>query len=388
MVTERRAPAARAPREEGKEAAIVPPQPGTVYDIFQEVFPHLELVATQGVADVIITVPRDAIHNVLNGAREEPRLQFDYLRSLCGVDEVARSGDIEIVYHLYSFANKHNVTVKCPVPLDDPRIPTVTDIWVGADWHERETYEMFGVRFDGHPHLVPLLLEEGLNIHPLRKDHPLAEVEIKQGLDVIAFKERFNWGGAAVGEEVVTAADGATTSAPGGAAGAAKAPSEPRRKLTPEEMEAAKERAAQLRAEHQAKKAAGEVSGERKKRFTPEEIAAIKARAGQSATPAAAPTAAAPAEDIVAEAPETAEAAAPAAEAEAPAEEAAAVAPAAAAPRRKLTEEEIEEVKRRAAEMRAEHQAKKAAGEVSGERKKRYTPEEIEAIKQQAKGGG
>ena len=383
----KRTPAARAPREEGKEAAVVAPEPGTVYDVFKDVFPHVPFVATQGVQDVILTAPVEAIANVLKGAKEDPRLRFDYLRSLCGVDEVEHRGAIDVVYHLYSFTHKHNVTIKCPVPVDNPVIPSAIDLWIGADWHERETAEMFGIDFEGHPHLVPLLLEEGLNIHPLRKDFPLAEVQIKQGLDVYAFKEQFNWGGSGIEVEEAPAATDGAGAAPAAAAAAA-APAAPRKKLSPEELEAAKARAAEMRAEHAAKKAAGEFStADCKKRYTPEEIAAIKAKAGLDERPAA-------------PAPEPAEAAAPAAvaDAEAPAAEPAAAepeapaaeeeaAPEAAAPRRKLTPEEIEEVKKRAAAMRAEHAEKKARGEVSTERKKRYTPEEIEEIKRRAGGG-
>ncbi|MPZ22127.1 MAG: hypothetical protein GEU28_00955 [Dehalococcoidia bacterium] len=378
MVTEKRAPASRAPREDIKEAPIVPPEPGTVYDVFQELFPHLELAATQSVADVVINVPQEAIHNVLKVARAEPRLSFDYLRSLCGVDEVGSRGGVDVVYHLFSFTHRHSVTLKTLVPDANPVIPTSTDIWIGADWHERETAEMFGLTFEGHPHPMPLLLEEGLDINPLRKDHPLAEVEIKQGTDVFAFKEEFNWGGAGIGEEVVSDAAGTTGTARDGAAATPAAPAKERRKLTPEEMEAAKERAAALRAEHQAKKASGQTGGDRKKRYTPEEIAAIRAKAGVTASAAPAPEAPAP------------QAAAPAEAApdEAPAE--AAETPAAAperAPRRKLTPEEMEEVKQKAAALRAEHQEAKAAGKTSGERKKRYTPEEIEEIKRRAQGG-
>jgi NADH-quinone oxidoreductase subunit C len=387
VVTERRAPAARAPKEEGKEAAIFPPEPGTVYDVFREVFPHVQFVATQGILDVIITVPRDAILNVLNGARHDPRLSFDYLRSVCGVDEVEHREEIDVVYHLYSFDHKWNVTLKCPVPVGDPWIPSAIDTWIGADWHERETAEMFGIDFRGHPHLVPLLLEEGLNINPLRKSHQLAEVEIKQGLDVYAFKEQFNWGGSTFGEEVAVTPEGTISPEAAAATDGAAAPAAPRKKLTPEELETAKARAAAMRAEHEAKKAAGEFStAERKKRYTPEEIAAIKAKAGVSAKPAEAPSAA-PTPTPAAEAP-AAEAAPAEVETEA-APEVPAPVPATAEPRRKLTPEEIEEVKKRAAAMRAEHAEKKARGEVSTEpRKKRYTPEEIEAIKAKAKGGG
>lgn len=397
MVTEKRTPAGRAPKEEGKEAAIVAPPPGSVYDVFKEIFPHVPMVASQTVNDILVVVPREAIKNVLKGAREEPRLKFDYLRSVCGVDEVESRGEIDIVYHLYSFTHKHTVTIKSPVPVAEPVIDSAIEIWIGADWHERETAEMFGVTFAGHPHLVPLLLEEGLNIHPLRKDHALAEVEIKQGVDVFNFKQQFNWGDSGIGEDVESTPAGTTGAegngaAPAATAAAGKAPATPRKKLTAEELEAAKSRASAMRAEHEAKKAAGEFStADRKKRFTPEEIAAIKERAGVANKPAAPVAEAEPAAEA---APVVEAAAAPAetapAEAEPGAEPAAAPAPTPAAPRPRLSPEEIEEVKKRAAAMRAEHAERKAQGLVSTDRKKRYTPEEIEEIKRRAqeKSGG
>jgi len=83
-----------------------------------------------------------------------------------------------VVYHLYSYTHKHNVTIKARLPQDDPRVPSVTSIWSGANWHEREAAEMFGIFFEGHPNLVPLLLPEDMtDHHPLRKDSPLAEIE-------------------------------------------------------------------------------------------------------------------------------------------------------------------------------------------------------------------
>jgi NADH-quinone oxidoreductase subunit C len=162
--------------EELQEAPIVPPPPGGVADLFAEVLPDVDFQATQGALDVILTVDRGDVLRVLRAARDEPRLDFDYLRCLSGVDHM--EAGLEVVYHLYSYAHKRNVTIKTRLPQDDPRVPSVTSIWKGADWHEREAAEMFGIFFEGHPNLVPLLLPEDMtDHHPLRKDNPLAEIE-------------------------------------------------------------------------------------------------------------------------------------------------------------------------------------------------------------------
>jgi len=162
--------------EEPQEAPIVPPPPGSVADLFAEVLPDAKFQAIQGVLDVILTIDRGDVVPVLRAARDDPRLDFKYLRCLSGVDHM--EGGLEVVYHLYSYTHKHNVTIKTRLPQDDPRVPSVISIWRGADWHEREAAEMFGISFEGHPNLVPLLLPEDMtDHHPLRKDSPLAEIE-------------------------------------------------------------------------------------------------------------------------------------------------------------------------------------------------------------------
>ena len=162
--------------EELQEAPIVPPPPGSVADLFAEVLPDVKSQAAQGALDVILTVDRGDLLRVLRAARDDPRLDFKYLRCLSGVDHMAAG--LEVVYHLYSFTHKHNVTIKTRLPLDDARLPSATSVWKGADWHEREAAEMFDIFFEGHPNLVPLLLPEDMtDHHPLRKDNPLAEIE-------------------------------------------------------------------------------------------------------------------------------------------------------------------------------------------------------------------
>ncbi|UBU13964.1 NADH-quinone oxidoreductase subunit C [Nonomuraea gerenzanensis] len=99
-------------------------------------------------------------------------LQFTFFDWLTGVDAPPES--FAIVAHVYNPAAGHRLLLRTHVPRDNPHLPTAVDIYRGANWHERETYEMFGVIFDGHPNLVPLLLPDGFEGHPLRKDFILA----------------------------------------------------------------------------------------------------------------------------------------------------------------------------------------------------------------------
>ncbi|SDG45743.1 NADH-quinone oxidoreductase subunit C [Sinosporangium album] len=94
---------------------------------------------------------------------------FDWLT---GVDEPPEA--LSVVAHLYDPAGHRHLLLRTRVPSADPVLPTLTGLYRGANWHERETFEMFGVVFDGHPNLVPLLLPDGFEGHPLRKDFILA----------------------------------------------------------------------------------------------------------------------------------------------------------------------------------------------------------------------
>jgi NADH-quinone oxidoreductase subunit C len=125
-------------------------------------------------------VSRDDARAVLEEANRNERLGMDFLRDLCGVDYEADG--LQVVYQLWSYKKRHGVTIKANVPAADARIPSVADIWKAADWHERECRDMFGIVFEGHPNLVPLLLPDDMLDHfPLRKDNPLAPLEEWQG---------------------------------------------------------------------------------------------------------------------------------------------------------------------------------------------------------------
>ena len=167
-------------RRRAPEVEIVPPPPGSIADVFAEALPGVAMTPIQGAMDVILVVDRDVAHDILLEAKHDERLAFDFLRDLTGMDYEADG--LEVVYQLHSYKHGHNVTVRAKVPTADARIQSATDLWRAADWHERETRDMFGIVFEGHPNLVPLLLPDDMLDHfPLRKDVPLAPLEEWQG---------------------------------------------------------------------------------------------------------------------------------------------------------------------------------------------------------------
>jgi NADH-quinone oxidoreductase subunit C len=170
--------------EDRREAAApaAPPEPpeGSVADLFRKALPGVEMQAIQGALDVLLVVDRKDAFKVLEVGKNDEALAFDFLRNLSGVDFEADG--FEVVYHLYSYKHRHNVTVRAKLPRDDATIRSATTLWEAADWHERECRDMFGIVFEGHPNLVPLLLPEDMLDHfPLRKDVPLAPLEEWQG---------------------------------------------------------------------------------------------------------------------------------------------------------------------------------------------------------------
>lgn len=120
----------------------------------------------------------DALVEALAFCRDEPDLACDMLVDITAVDYSRFPGRedgprFEVVYHLLSLRHRHRVRLKVRVEQDDPTVPTATGLWPIADWLEREVWDMFGIRFAGHPNLKRLLLYEEFVGHPLRKDYPI-----------------------------------------------------------------------------------------------------------------------------------------------------------------------------------------------------------------------
>lgn len=138
--------------------------------------------------DPFIVVEPANLLEVMRFLRDEPSLHFDFLHNISGVDylepdpkKVAKAGyepHLEVVYHLQSFLIKHRFVVKLILPRwkDNqpgqlPEVPSLCGLWQSANWHEREVYDLVGVRFIGHPELSRILLSEDWEGHPLRKDY-------------------------------------------------------------------------------------------------------------------------------------------------------------------------------------------------------------------------
>jgi len=128
--------------------------------------------------DHTAVLAREAIADALVFCHHEPALGFDLLVDVTAVDYLKFPGRedgprFEVVYHLYSTGHNHRVRLKVRVEEDDARLPTAIGLWPIADWLEREVWDMFGIRFEGHPDLRRLLLYEEFVGHPLRKDYPI-----------------------------------------------------------------------------------------------------------------------------------------------------------------------------------------------------------------------
>ena len=126
--------------------------------------------------EVTIIVPREAIVGVCEFLRDENG--FDMLADLCGCDRGPEDDPrFEVNYHLFSTSHYRRLRIKVLLSEDDPHVETVSSVWKTADWHERETYDLFGVVFDGHPDLRRILLPSDFDGHALRKDYPLRGYE-------------------------------------------------------------------------------------------------------------------------------------------------------------------------------------------------------------------
>ena len=122
--------------------------------------------------DATAVVERTSILDVLRLLRDDPKLCFEMLSDVTAVDYLPRTPRFEVVYHLYSVAKNHRVRIKALVPEGAAQIDSACALYESANWMEREVFDMYGIRFEGHPDLRRLLLYDEFEGHPLRKDYP------------------------------------------------------------------------------------------------------------------------------------------------------------------------------------------------------------------------
>jgi NADH-quinone oxidoreductase subunit C len=141
-----------------------------IHEIVKERFGDAVLEDHAEAVEPFIVVRPDIIEDLSYFARDDQRLRFDLLSMIGGVDYPDKK-TIEVIYCLDSTVHRHWLIVKAPLPRDNPRIRTVESVWRTADWHERETFDLMGVVFEGHHNLVRILCAEDWVGHPLRKDY-------------------------------------------------------------------------------------------------------------------------------------------------------------------------------------------------------------------------
>lgn len=183
---------------------------GTITAFLTEQFPQWVLGTHQYRGDETLLIKREGLLEVCRFLRDDPRTAFNFLMDLTCVDYLtfgkrlesmpttatpsplpyfmkpkpvteqwertgAHGARLEIVYHLYSQTHTRRLRVKVPVGVADAVVDSITGLWKAADWFEREVWDMFGVRFEGHPNLKRILMYEPFDGHPLRKDYPVAK---------------------------------------------------------------------------------------------------------------------------------------------------------------------------------------------------------------------
>jgi len=122
-------------------------------------------------------VSSEIIKDVVRFMKEDKTLNFNFLTDLCGVHypDNEKSRQFAVVYHLHNWINNIRVKIKTFLSADKVILPTVTEVFASANWMERETYDFFGIIFDGHPNLKRILNDDGMTVFPMRKEYPLED---------------------------------------------------------------------------------------------------------------------------------------------------------------------------------------------------------------------
>lgn len=148
--------------------------PQEIHDLLKTRFGEAILEAKlEGVLDPFINIAPDRIREVALFLRDDEKLLCDSLMLLSGVDYT--KGKFGVVYHLHAMKWNHKIVLKVALSLDNLHCQSIESVWKGANWHEREAYDMYGIIFDGHPDLRRILMPDDWEGHPLRKDYQVPE---------------------------------------------------------------------------------------------------------------------------------------------------------------------------------------------------------------------
>jgi len=166
-----------------------------VADALERAYPQFSDAIERVVVDrgeLTLHIKREKLVEVAKVLRDDAALRFEVCLGVDGVHYPEDSGrELHAVYPLLSMTHNRRIRLEVSVPDSDPHIPTLVEVWAGNNWHERETYDMFGIIFDGHPALTRILMPDDWPGHPQRKDYPLGGIPVEYiGATVPAPDER------------------------------------------------------------------------------------------------------------------------------------------------------------------------------------------------------
>lgn len=155
--------------------------PPAVFGQVQEKFQDAILDVSDAQGELVVVVRKDTVYPLLEYLKADSELAYDFLADVTAVDYASMEDVLMqynyarfmVVYQLYSLKNNTRLRVKAPVHENDASVQSVVPLWSGANWLERETYDMFGITFENHPDLRRLLMPDDFEDHPLRKEYPL-----------------------------------------------------------------------------------------------------------------------------------------------------------------------------------------------------------------------
>ncbi|MBM2816796.1 MAG: dehydrogenase subunit [Ignavibacteria bacterium] len=163
-------------------------------NVIKTEFPDFQIYEHRN--QLTIIVQKEQIVGFCQLLRDNPSTSFDMLIDITAIDWLDREPRYEVVYFLYSNRNKSRVRIKVAVSGENPVCPTVTSVWESANWYERETFDMYGIKFEGHPGLRRFYMPEDYNdpssgepLYPLRKDFPL--MGVPDSLPLPPYTEKF-----------------------------------------------------------------------------------------------------------------------------------------------------------------------------------------------------
>ena len=127
--------------------------------------------------DDTVLIHPEALMPIVTFLKQDPDLEYNFLMDLTAVDylKMKKKPRFEVVYHFFSLSKKQRLRVKVPAEAADPEVDSLVSLWPGANWFEREVWDMFGIKFRGHPNLKRILMYEQFEGHPLRKDYPISK---------------------------------------------------------------------------------------------------------------------------------------------------------------------------------------------------------------------